>query len=99
MSDALFTRSDRVVFRAVAGGDRGVLLHLDTGAYHQVNETGRVIWEELATPSSASDLASRVRSTFPDAPDALVDEVFDFLNALAQRGLVSSEDLSQPPAK
>ena len=43
-TDAVIRRNPQVVYRELAGEGGAVLLHLDSGAYHGLNETGILIW-------------------------------------------------------
>ena len=79
-------RNERVVFRNLAEG--AVLLHLDTAAYHGVNEMGAAIWERLEAGPTFSELVAGVREDVDDAPPELDDEVGAYVEQLAERGLV-----------
>jgi hypothetical protein len=65
-----------------------VLLHLDTGAYHSINETGHLIWEAIGEGSTLSDLASVVAGHFGIPVDTALEDVTSFIDGLAERGLV-----------
>jgi hypothetical protein len=38
-------KNENVAFRRLAEGEGGVLLHLESGEYHGINEVGCLIWE------------------------------------------------------
>ena len=40
-------KNENVAFRRLAAGEGGVLLHLESGEYHGINEVGCLIWEHL----------------------------------------------------
>jgi hypothetical protein len=80
-------RSPRVEYRSLGEGEGGVLLRLDNGAYHGLNETGALIWR-LLNGVTFGELLAAMRDQLEDAPAGLADEVTDFLNHLAARGLV-----------
>jgi hypothetical protein len=80
-----------VVFRRLQEGKGGVLLKLDSGAYHSLNETGAVLWEMMARGRPLVDLASEFRSLVDTNPAELDDEVRDFFDQLSERGLVDIE--------
>ena len=65
-------RNPQVVYRELAGGS-GVLLHLESGAYHGLNETGSLIWGQR----------------LDDAPDDLGAETERFLADLRERDLIA----------
>jgi hypothetical protein len=83
------TRNERAVHRELASGG-GVLLHLDTAAYHGVNEIGALIWT-LLDGGTVVDVAKRLEKELRDSPPSLVDDVEEFVEALAKRDLVRLE--------
>jgi len=83
-----YARSANVVVRALRPGEGAVALHLETGAYHGLNDVGSMVWELLATPSTTSEIVQQVRERIPDAPPQIEDDVTEFLGQLASRGLV-----------
>jgi hypothetical protein len=78
-----------VVFRRLREGKGGVLLKLDTGDYHSLNETGAVLWELIAEGSTERDLAREFRGLVEDEPADLEKEIGEFVQQLHGRGLVS----------
>jgi hypothetical protein len=61
-----------------------VLLHADTSAYFGLNRTGTLLWAALADEGVGSQrLLAWARSSFPDAPPGLSDDVSSFLSQLA----------------
>lgn len=81
-------RSDQAVFRRLAEGQGGVLLHLDTAAYHGVNEFGAAIWERLSEPRTFSDLLDSLADDLTQPPSGWRDDVRNFVAGLVDRGLV-----------
>jgi Coenzyme PQQ synthesis protein D (PqqD) len=84
----------RSTFRELTEGSGGVLLHLDTAAYHGLNEVGVAIWSSIGSGITYGELLVRLRTQIPDAPDSLDDDVGTFLDELYQRDLI----LIEPPA-
>lgn len=82
-----------VVFRRLQKGKGGVLLKLDSGAYHSLNESGAVLWELMAHGRPLLDLASEFRTLIDTHPARLGEEVREFFDQLNQRGLVDIEPL------
>jgi hypothetical protein len=83
----IIRRSERVAFQRIEGG--GVLLHLDTGAYHRVNGVGALVWEALGHSKDLSEVMDTVeRSVEGPVPGDLFADVETFLESLAQRDLV-----------
>jgi hypothetical protein len=81
------SRSDRALYRDLAEGEGGVVLHLDTGAYHGVDEVGAAVWKMLDGATFAEVLAL-LRTELDGVPPTFDDEIGDFLEELAARALV-----------
>lgn len=81
-------RNGNVAFRRLADGEGGVLLHLESGEYHGINEVGCLIWELLDGERTVDDVAVALRDEVEDAPDDLTGEVILFLDSLGVRDLV-----------
>lgn len=85
-STALVQISADVVFRPLAAGG-GVLLHLVTGSYHQVNGTGAVLCSLLVDgPATADRLVSALAEAHPGVNGLDVD-VSEFIADMQRRGL------------
>jgi PqqD family protein of HPr-rel-A system len=82
-------RNPQVVYRELAGEGGGVLLHLESGAYHGLNETGSLIWDLLDGTRGFDALVAELRKQLDDAPDDLDDEIERFLADLRERGLIA----------
>jgi Coenzyme PQQ synthesis protein D (PqqD) len=80
--------NENVAFRRLADGEGGVLLHLESGEYHGINEVGCLIWELLDGERTVEDVAVALRDEVEDAPDDLNGEVIVFLDSLRVRDLV-----------
>ena len=85
------TRNERVVYRDLSEDEGAVLLHLDTGAYHGVNNVGGAIWKLLEEEDDVEQVVAKLRLQLRGAPPDLAEEVWEFLHALDQRDLVSIE--------
>lgn len=94
-ADAKITRSDRAVFRELADGT-GVLLHLDSTAYHGINRIGALIWSLIHDGITLGRLTEEVRTRVTDPPPQLADDVEEFVRDLDSRDLVVVED---PPGR
>jgi hypothetical protein len=92
LAEATIIRSNpRVEFRRLGEGEGGVLLHLDTAAYHGLNELGAFIWNALAEGITFAELMERLRAVLEDAPPTLEDEIREFLDDLAARDLIKND--------
>ena len=81
-------RNPQVVYRELAGGG-GVLLHLESGAYHGLNETGSLIWGLVDGERDLTALVADLRQRLDDAPDDLGAETERFLADLRERDLIA----------
>lgn len=87
----IIRRNEKAVFRRLTDGS-GVILHLDSTAYHGLSPVGSVIWNLLDRPRSLAELTDGVRGSYDDAPTTVDHDVAEFLVDLEQRDLVSFED-------
>jgi hypothetical protein len=81
-------RNPRVEYRSMGEGEGGVLLHLDTAAYHGLNEVGALIWRLLEEPKAFDTLLQELRDQLQEVPPQFEEEIGQFLDELAERGLV-----------
>jgi hypothetical protein len=82
------TKNESVAFRRLAAGEGGVLLHLESGEYHGINEVGCLIWELLDGERTVASVAVDLRDGVEDPPDNLEEVVVSFLDDLQERDLV-----------
>ena len=77
---------------ATVVGDRIVLYHRVTRTAVVLNPPGGVLWRELATSRTVSDLAAGLHRQFPSVPaDDAERDVHAFLDDLARHALVSHQ--------
>lgn len=88
-SDQFIKHSERAVFRELAENEGGVLLHLDTGAYHGLNSTGTLIWNLVADGATLGEVVNGLRAHLGDGPEDLQSDVAAFVDDLAQRDLLT----------
>ncbi|HMN97880.1 MAG TPA: PqqD family protein [Miltoncostaeaceae bacterium] len=86
--DAYVRRHPRAAFRELGGAEGGVLLQLDSGGYHGVNQMGCLIWELMDGGRTVAGLITAVRERVEAPPSEIDDEVRDFVAELVDRGLV-----------
>ena len=86
--DTLIKPNPRVVHRELADEAGGVLLHLDTGAYHGLSSTGALIWKLLGDGMTFGTLMSEFAAQVDDAPPEAESEVAQFLEDLRERELI-----------
>jgi hypothetical protein len=81
-------RNPDVVFRSLEEEQGGVLLHLESGEYHGLNDLGSLIWRLIENESSFADVVGGVRAQTEDAPEGVDQDVSNFLDDLNRRNLV-----------
>lgn len=96
--DTVARRADRVVWHPLTGERGAVLLHLDTGTYHNLSGVGALIWELLAEPVAVARLQEQIQSSFDAPPADLAADVRQFLLQLRERGLVALEGGATTPS-
>ena len=87
-NDQMIRPNPRSTFRELAEGSGGVLLHLDTAAYHGLNGIGVAVWSLIQPGITFGALIDALRAQIPDAPPTLDDEIATFLGQLRERDLV-----------
>jgi len=85
----LYARNSRVAWRIIDGA--AVIVTPDDGMVHRLNETGTWLWGEISEPLSAEQLASRMTAEFEVDADTALADVCEFLAALANRGIITTE--------
>lgn len=68
--------------------DELVLMHLDTGAYYSLNETGVLIWQGIVDERSHEDIVNDISDLFDTDREAIVQDFERIVNELADQGLV-----------
>lgn len=68
---------------------QAVLLHLESGEYHELNPVGAAIWSLLDGERGVDEIAGDLRDRVEDPPDDLAAVVRDFLGELRERDLVT----------
>lgn len=85
--EAPIKRNPKVVYRPLAEG--GVLLHLDSGQYHGVNEVGFLVWDLLEDEPTFERLLAELRTRVADPPTGLDGDIDAFLDGLLSRDLIA----------
>src|ERR1700747_2475971 len=83
-------RNPDVTYRDLEEG--GVLLHLQSGAYHGLNSTGSAIWNLLDGEPTLGDVVARLGSRLDEVPPSLEQDVAGFLEGLRRRDLVTVKE-------
>ena len=83
-------RSPDVVFRTLEEGQGGVLLHLQSGEYHGLNQFGCVVWRLLEQEQTLDSLSAAVRAEAEDVPDDADQQLSAFIDELRERKLIET---------
>jgi hypothetical protein len=86
--DSRIRRNPKVTYRDLEDG--GVLLHLESGAYHGLNSTGSAIWKLLDDDPTLEELSHRLRAALDDPPPTLDEDVLRFVQSMSARDLLSA---------
>jgi hypothetical protein len=81
-------RNPDVVYRSLEDEQGGVLLHMQSGEYHGLNELGSLIWGLIENETRFTDLVDGVRAETEDAPASVDEDVSRFVEDLSARELV-----------
>ena len=65
-----------------------VLMHLDTGAYYSLNDTGIFIWESLADGRAYDSIIEAIVQEFEVDRETVIKDFERLVNELADQGLV-----------
>ena len=88
MAQTVPTRHEKVVHHELTGGEI-VLLHLESGAYHELNPVGALIWDLVDGGRTVPEIVREVRRRVDDPPDDVDVVVEQFLDDLRRRNLIA----------
>jgi hypothetical protein len=77
---------EHVVHRAF--GDQTVLLNLQTGQYHGLNNTGRRMFELIEKQRSLDGIATELAAEYGVSEAEIASDLVDLCAALSERGLL-----------
>lgn len=77
---------EEVVFRELDG--EAVLLHLAKGEYFGLDSVGTRMWNLLRTEERAESVIDRLEEEYAAGRDRLTEDVGEFIERLAERGLL-----------
>lgn len=69
-------------------GDKTIILHLDHGIYFELDPMGTFIWEQLQAGETAEAICASVRVSFDTVPEAVEEDIAEFLGQLLENGLI-----------
>lgn len=82
------------VFRPLEEG--GVLLHVGTGAYFELNASGRFIWEQIAQGTDRAALIQALATQYDLEETTAGADVDEFLAELEARDLLDTTSPAEP---
>ena len=80
---------EQVVHRAF--GEQTVLLNLETGQYHGLNQTGRRIFELLVERGSTSGIAAQIAAEYEIDEARAASDLEELCASLRDRGLLEMD--------
>lgn len=86
--ESVFQRNSNVVFQDLGGSEGGVLLHLDTAGYFNLNPMGVLIWGLLKEPSGLEEIVEGVIQVVEEPPATVRSDVEQFLGDMVASDLV-----------
>ena len=85
-TESIVVRSDEPLSSELDG--ETVLLNVDTGAYHGLDEIGTRIWTLIEQPTKVSALCVTLREEFDVEPEPCESQVLAFLEQLKEAELL-----------
>ena len=82
-------RDSRLPFQEIEG--RAVIVVPARRELHELDEVATFLWRELSQPRSVEDLVGALCGEFEVEPPAAEKDVREFLEVLAEKGLVVRE--------
>lgn len=69
-------------------GEEVLVMHLDTGRYHSLQNVSAVAWKLVASPISVSDLADAVARRYGAPRERCRRDILELVAELLKRGLI-----------
>lgn len=84
--DSIVSRTENILFNKV--GDEVVMLNLEKGHYHALDEIGGIIWEMIAEPVRLTDVCNSLLDIFDVSQEDCLRDVLSYLQQLQGRDLL-----------
>lgn len=94
--DAVLRHSPGVAYHELGGARGGVLLRVDTGAYHGIDRIGTLVWTLLEAAPTFDELLTRARVELESVPAGFEAEMEQLVAGLRDRGLIEVAPPSSP---
>lgn len=85
-TETKISRTQDILFDKV--GEEVVMLNLDKGRYHALDEIGGEIWELIAEPIQIADLVDCLQSKFDVPAEDCLHDVMAYIADLQERDLL-----------
>ena len=85
--DTLIIRSPDLITTDMDGDT--VMMSIERGTYFGIGGVGPRVWDLLAQPLNVNQLTDSICAEYKVDPETCRADVFQFVNALLERGLVS----------
>ncbi len=69
--------------------DETIIMSIESGNYHVINQTGRRIWELLEQPKTIAEVCDILSEEYEVDPEACQEEVLHFVEGLESRQIVT----------
>jgi hypothetical protein len=69
--------------------DEAVIMSINSGSYHFINETGRRIWELIEQPKTVAQICDILIEEFEVDRETCQEDVFQYLEALQTRQVIA----------
>jgi hypothetical protein len=68
--------------------DEAVIMSIESGSYHLINETGRRIWELIDQPKTVAEICDILLEEFEVERETCQEDVLQYLAALQTRKVI-----------
>lgn len=69
-------------------GGESVILNMQTGVYHGLNEVGARVWDLIEKPKAVKEIKQVLLEEYEVEADVCTDDLFSLLNELKTAGLI-----------
>jgi len=86
---SFYNLSEDVTWRDV--DEEMIVLHLPTGKYYTFNNTGHLVWQQLAEGKDTSEITSQIMDKYEVDRETASRDVAVFINGLKEHSLISEK--------
>ncbi|MEZ4726587.1 MAG: PqqD family protein [Caldilineaceae bacterium] len=79
--------------------DEIIIIHLDSGAYYSLSQSGADIWQLLQSGATLSEITANLAATYALRPAAIESTVQQFVAELAQEQLLIPQNTATQPSQ